>query len=177
MTPSRLSLELVPVGAVPPVLLRDTARRMEGILFRPVSVGEAILDAAPALDLVRRQYLASRLLSMLEDPAPPPGVKRIGVTNLDLFLPVFTYLYGYAQLGGTIGVVSTFRLKTEEGTSVDLFPERVAKEVLHELGHTLGLVHCKAPWCAMHPSQWPEEIDLKDLAYCPSCAHVLDLFR
>ncbi len=150
---------------------------MEGILFRPVPVGEAILDAVPALDLVRRQYLASRLLSMLEDPAPPRGVKRIGVTNLDLFLPVFTHLYGYAQLGGTVGIVSACRLQAEPGAPGDLLAERVAKEILHELGHTLGLVHCLAPWCAMHPSRWPEEIDLKDLAYCPACARVLGLFR
>ena len=170
MVKSSWSVELVSVGAVPPVLLRQAAQRLERILGRQVALSGGSVDVAPALDLVRRQYLASRVLEILSDPPPRRGVRRIGVTHLDLFLPVFTHLCGYAQLGGEVGVVSTFRIYPESGADPELLLERTVKEILHELGHTLGLVHCLAPWCAMHPSRWPEEIDLKDLAYCPACA-------
>jgi archaemetzincin len=167
------SLELVPVGAVPPALLRQVALRLEPVLGRPVAISGRPADIGPALDLIRRQYLASQVLEILATPTPSRGIKRIGVTHVDLFLPVFTHLYGYAQLGGGVGVVSTFRLHPEIGAAPELLWERTAKEILHELGHTLGLVHCIAPWCAMHPSRWPEEIDLKDLACCPPCAQAL----
>ncbi len=51
--------------------------------------------------------------------------------------------------------------------------ERLEKEVLHELGHTFGLVHCRQPWCVMAASRLPEEIDLKDLQFCDACAEYL----
>jgi archaemetzincin len=166
-------LELVRVGAVPPAVLRETAKRVEPLLGWPVHLTAAEVDGSPALDAGRRQYSAAKMLELLSALPADEGVKRVGVTPLDLFLPVFTHLYGYAQLGGQVAVVSTFRIRPEDGQPPELLLERTAKEVLHELGHTMGLVHCPAPWCAMHPSRWPEEIDLKDLAYCPPCAHVV----
>lgn len=154
-------------------MMREAARRLEPLLRWAVSLPEAAVDASPALDMARRQYSAAKMLDLLQAHAPPKGVKRVGITPLDLFLPVFTHLYGYAKMGGQVAVVSTFRIRPENGLSPDLLLERTVKEVLHELGHTMGLVHCPAPWCAMHPSRWPEEIDLKDAAYCPPCAKVV----
>jgi archaemetzincin len=168
-----MSLELVRVGAVPPAMMRETAKLLEPLLGWAVSLPSEAVDGAPALDASRRQYSAAKMLDLLLASAPPEGVKRVGITPLDLFLPVFTHLYGYAQLGGQAAVVSTFRIRPEEGLPPGLLLERTAKEVLHELGHTMGLVHCPAPWCSMHPSRWPEEIDLRDMAYCPPCANVV----
>jgi len=165
---------MVRIGAVPPALVRQASERLAHLLCRHVALPKTVVDGLPALDLVRRQYLATRFLDLLSQPKIPAGVKRIGVTNLDLFLPVFTHLYGYAQLGGNAGVVSTFRLSPDDGVTPDLLLERTVKEVLHELGHTLGLVHCPASWCAMHPSRWPEEIDLKDAAFCPHCTRAIE---
>jgi len=173
MRPIVWNLELVCVGAVPPALMREVAGRLEGLLSRPVALPLLEIDGQPAMDLLRRQYSATGMLDLLKDPPPPPSVKRVGITPLDLFLPVFTHLYGYAQMGGNVAVVSTFRLTPGNGAPQGLLVERTIKEILHELGHTTGLAHCPAPWCVMHPSRWPEEIDLKDAAYCPPCARVV----
>lgn len=167
------SLELVCVGAVPPALMREVASRLEELLSHPVAVAPVEIDGRPAMDFLRRQYSATGMLDLLKQPPPPQRVKRVGITPLDLFLPVFTHLYGYAQMGGSVAVVSTFRITPENGAAPGLLLDRTVKEILHELGHTMGLVHCPAPWCAMHPSSWPEEIDLKDMAYCPPCASVV----
>lgn len=154
-------------------MMREAAKRLEPLLGWAVSLPAAAVDGSSALDAVRRQYSAAKMLDLLQAHPLPEGVKRVGITPLDLFLPVFTHLYGYAQMGGQVAVVSTFRIRPENGLSPDLLLERTVKEILHELGHTMGLVHCPAPWCAMHPSRWPEEIDLKDMAYCPPCASVV----
>ena len=167
------SLELVCVGAVPPALMREVAGRLGERLSRPVALPALEIDARPAMDLLRRQYSAARMLELLMDPPAPPSVKRVGITPLDLFLPVFTHLYGYAQLGGSVAVVSTFRITPGSDAPPGLLMERTVREALHEIGHTTGLAHCRAPWCAMHPSRWPEEIDLKDAAFCAPCARVM----
>ena len=167
-----LSLELVSMGAVPPALMREVGKRLEELLSRPVALLPMEIDGRPAMDLLRRQYSATGMLDLLKQPPPSPGVKRVGITSVDLFLPVFTHLYGYAQMGGSVAVVSTFRITPENGAEPGLLLDRTVKEVLHEIGHTAGLAHCRAPWCVMHPSRWPEEIDLKDAAFCPPCASV-----
>lgn len=173
MVEGRRSLELVRVGGFPPAIARETAARLRALLGWDVSIAVNAVDGSPALDAVRRQYSAAKMLDLIQASGTREGVIRVGLTPLDLFLPVFTHLYGYAQMGGRAAVVSTFRIRPEFGSVPDLLLDRTVKEVLHELGHTMGLVHCPAPWCAMHASRWPEEIDLKDAAFCPPCASVV----
>ncbi len=173
MGEGRRILELVRVGDFPPAIARETAMRLEPLLGWQVSIAETVVDGSPALDGARRQYSAAKMLDLILASAMPKGMKRVGLTPLDLFLPVFTHLYGYAQMGGRAAVVSTFRIRPEFGSAPDLLLDRTVKEVLHELGHTMRLAHCPAPWCAMHASRLPEEIDLKDAAFCPLCARVV----
>lgn len=159
-------------GAAP-----STVRRVRGelvrILAHAVWIADRPFDPAPAFVPDRRQYDATALLAMFNDPAPPRGVIRIGIADVDLFMPVFTHVFGAAQLGGTAGVTSCHRLRPQfEGDPPDdgLLRARLVKEVLHELGHALGLTHCRVSWCAMAASRLPEEVDLKDAAYCAPCA-------
>lgn len=151
-------------------LLREDLVR---VLAHAVWVSDRTINPAPAFDPHRRQYNASTLLLMLNDPPAPPDLLRIGLTDVDLYLPVFTHVFGAAQLGGTAGIASCHRLRPQfEGDppNRDLLRARLLKEVLHELGHTLGLTHCRVSWCAMAASRAPEEVDLKDPAFCDPCA-------
>ena len=166
-------VELVRIGAVLPVMLRVLREDLAGALAHPVWIAPENVDPAPAFDPGRQQYLVSALMETLLSKPRESGVFIIGVTDVDLFLPVFTHVFGTAQLGGPVGVASEFRLHPEHSgdpSDAGLLRRRLLKEVLHELGHTLGLVHCKASWCAMSPSRLPEQIDLKDAAFCPVCA-------
>lgn len=72
-------------------------------------------------------------------------------------------------------MVSWARLGEDDGRwEMGVVTERrVLVEAVHELGHALGLPHCAVPTCAMHRSLWPESIDLKDAAYCPTCLAVV----
>ncbi len=51
----------------------------------------------------------------------------------------------------------------------EIVQERLLKEAVHELGHTLDLTHCDDYQCAMAPSHAVEWIDLKDSMLCGSC--------
>lgn len=166
-------LELMGVGVLPPTFLERTAAQLSRRLGQAVEVQPERPDPAAAFDAARQQYLVTTLLALLSKPAPRVGVRRIGVTSVDLFLPVFTHVFGFAELGGQVGIVSTFRLRGETSggrSGQEVVLDRAEREVLHELGHTLGLVHCRQGWCVMRPAGSPEEIDLRDAAFCATCA-------
>ncbi len=132
---------------------------------------------SPALercyDRTRAQVDAACLIEQIPDPEP--GWALLGLTGHDLFMPALTYVFGVSHLGGRRGIVSWFRLHPEETgpDAATILVRRITTEAVHELGHSLGLVHCVVPDCAMHRSLWPEGVDLKRPEYCPSCAATL----
>ena len=80
-------------------------------------------------------------------------------------------------MGGPCAVVSTFRLRQEfYGLNPDdsLLRERLLKEAIHELGHTLHLRHCQDYQCVMASSPSVEWIDLRDSRFCAACRHELE---
>ena len=92
---------------------------------------------------------------------------------MDLFIPILTYVFGEARIGGRVAIFSATRLKQEfYGLPQDqvLFYERCEKEALHELGHTFGLVHCPFYDCVMHYSNSIEDVDVKNATWCRDCA-------
>ncbi len=171
-------LELVRVGAVAPSLLRKLRGDLAVCLAHPVWISDQELAPSGAFSRERRQYSAVDLLGMLQNPPLRINQRRIGVTDVDLFLPVFAHVLGSAQLEGPVGIASVHRLRPEfqdEPSDPQVLRLRILKEVLHELGHTFGLVHCKVPWCAMSASLLPEHVDLKDPSYCVPCCQKLEV--
>jgi len=129
------------------------------------------LDIAYAFDVGRQQYHSSRILLGLKNLVPP-GDRILGVTAVDLFIPILTFVFGEAQLHGPTAVVSSFRLNPElYGLAPDarVLTLRLIKEAIHELGHTFGLRHCVQFDCVMHASTYAEEIDLKGKSFCRDC--------
>jgi archaemetzincin len=129
-----------------------------------------------AFDAARRQYGSTRVLEMLARACPDDAAKLLAVTGRDLFIPVLTFVYGHAQLGGRVAAVSLARLKQEFyglPPNREVFLERTLKEALHETGHMFGLVHCAERSCAMALGTNIRQIDAKHAAFCASCAKSL----
>ena len=118
----------------------------------------------------RKQHHSTRMLEWLLRHAPTGRV--LGITDVDLFIPILTFVFGEAQLGGRAAVVSTWRLR-EGSSDPRLLAERLAKEAVHEIGHALGLVHCGAPLCPMSRSASVREVDRKRGQLCPDCLTLL----
>jgi archaemetzincin len=130
------------------------------------------MDASFAYNEKRNQYWSTAILKRLAEECPS-GVNTLGVCEVDLFVPVLTFVFGEAQVGGKTAVVSTHRLRNEfYGLHTDdgvLF-DRLLKEALHEIGHNLGLKHC-ADWrCVMTSSHAVEKLDVKGDSFCPACS-------
>jgi|JFJP01.1.fsa_nt_gi archaemetzincin len=129
-------------------------------------------------DNSRLQYNSTDLIRELLKRFSPTSSKVIGITSVDLFVPILTYVFGEAQLNGTAAVVSTYRLDNSiYGLDPDpiLFFERSLIETIHELGHTYGLYHCKNQECAMHSSTAAEDIDLKSAMLCEKCSEQIEI--
>ena len=145
--------------------------RLERELRMPVKPTQ-IPNLEFAYDPQRRQYASFPVLELLVRLFPSDAVKLVAVTEHDLFVPVLTFVFGHAQLDGRAAVVSLARLRQEFyglPANREVFLERAAKEVLHEAGHTFGLVHCADRSCAMSLSTNVRHIDLKQAAYCAPC--------
>lgn len=134
------------------------------------------LDLSAYYSPERGQYNATLILAHLLRHLPERDSKIVGLTKVDLFMPVLTFVFGQAQLNGPGAVVSTFRLRNEYyglPPSMPLLYERTVKEIIHELGHTFGLVHCPDYSCVMHASTYVEEVDLKEARLCSDCSAAL----
>ena len=130
-------------------------------------------DVEFAFDAGRGQYGSIPVLEMLSRLCPDDALKLLAVTERDLFIPVLTFVFGQAQLGGRVGVVSLARLRQEFyglARNEAIFQERAHKEVLHETGHLFGLVHCADRRCAMSLATSVRQIDAKDAAFCAPCS-------
>jgi archaemetzincin len=146
-------------------------------LHYPVELRECSLDISRFYNPGRRQYNADKLLEMITRSAPGDALKVIGLVRVDLYIPILTYIFGQARLNGHTGVASLYRLRNEHyGLKPDeaLLAERFSKVVIHELGHTFGLIHCSHPVCVMRSSTYVEDLDQKGPAFCRRCSAHLD---
>jgi archaemetzincin len=128
-------------------------------------------------DASRRQYDANKLIQHLETFSYQKNTKILGLFQVDLFIPILTYIFGQAIFKGNTGVVSTYRLRNEQygmPANDSLLYERFQKVIFHELGHAFGLIHCHIPSCIMRSSTYVEDIDQKKLLFCARCKEELD---
>ena len=146
-------------------LLERVVDGMMGPLELPVLRHRELQRPGHTFDVKRGQHSSTGILRWLVERVPPRARKVLAVTDVDLFIPVLTFVYGEAQLNGVAAVVSTARLAGEPSQ----YLARVVKTCVHEVGHTFGLVHCDAPRCVMRRSTNVAGLDLKSAAFCDDC--------
>lgn len=165
-------LHLLPIGNVEHGLLKGLCPAIEEILGVPCAVLPVGLDPEFAFHGERQQYHSTEILHRMQTLLTAESWRVLGVANVDLYIPILTFVFGEAQMNGPCAVLSTHRLRQEfYGLPPDpgLFRQRVIKEAVHEIGHTLSLAHCDDYRCVMTSSHGVEWIDLKDRALCGSC--------
>lgn len=167
---------VVPMGEETRLAAKVIAAHVEGFM----RLESRVLDPLPrpdfALDPQRLQYDAGCIIEYLEARAHGACDKVVAVAGVDLFVPVFSHVFGEARLGGRAALVSLYRLGLMEGgrrPAPDRVLERAAKVALHELGHLFSLTHCSDPRCLMHFSGEVAGLDAVALLFCRYCRDFL----
>lgn len=166
-------LEWIGEGRMDAGLLKRIQTHVEEIFHCRTRVRIRKGNIPLAFDPNRQQHSSTVILRWLLEDVPRDARKVLAITDRDLFIPILTFVFGEAQLGGTGAVVSTARLKDESGAqsgNPGLFLSRLLKECLHELGHTFGLTHCSNNGCVMERSNTVFDVDRKESALCRDCA-------
>ena len=168
---------LVPFGTISTGFIVDLIDLLSLRFEWPVTVGPVKTLPDAAFDANRNQYLAGAFLEALREIPGREGSKLLGVTEADIYGTGLSFVFGQAEVGGRVAVISLARLlpADADGDGHELLSERTLKEAVHELGHTFGLDHCRDRFCVMHFSTGIEQTDIKMADFCPR--HAVELTK
>lgn len=166
-------IRVIPLAGAQPRLVNAACKALAREFRSKVTVVEPRLDITFAFHPERSQYHSTMIVEHLAKTSKSNGEEiTVGIADVDLFIPILTFVFGEAELGGNTAVVSYHRLHQEfYGLDRDeqILEERLVKEAVHEVGHTAGLTHCDDYECVMAASHAVEWLDLKGGALCGVC--------
>lgn len=171
-----MKLYLAPLGNLEKRILSRICTAIESEVGVECAILPPLENPRYAYDGRRSQYDCKRILERIRAKCPEDGFGILGITHVDLFLPVLKYVFGMSEVGGTSAAISLYRLRPEfngEGLDEEKLLERAEKTALHEVGHMLGLTHCREPRCVMKASTTVEHTDSKERTFCPSCKELI----
>ena len=163
---------VIPFGSAPLTAAKVIAAHVSGYLDLEAEVLPCVKIPPAALDERRLQYNAAALIQAVESMALDDYFKILALFDVDLFIPLFTHVFGEARQNGRVALISLFRLQTNpkgSSPSTERVFERIAKIGLHELGHLLDVLHCDDDRCLMHFCGDVDALDRIDLNFCRYC--------
>jgi archaemetzincin len=173
MSITKIRMGVVPIGNVSEATVKTIAAHVLGYLNLDTDILPPKKHPDYAHDQKRLQYDAGAIIRALASEVFQDYSKVLGVLDVDIFVPIFTHVFGEAQQGGKYALVSLYRLKQQvdgSATPTPLLLERGAKVALHESGHLFNLIHCQDEGCLMHFSGGIQDLDRIPLYLCRYCS-------
>lgn len=157
----KFKIFIQPLGVVNDQLISVLKMGLSKRFNANVEVKESLEHDVSCFNFRRMQYNSTCLLRKLN-----PVRVTLGVTEEDIYANSMNFVFGEAELNGSRAIVSIFRLKSMDR---QLVYDRLLKESIHEIGHVLGLRHCRNKTCVMSFSNSILEVDRKTSQFCELC--------
>lgn len=170
------TIVLAPIGPMDDGIIASVSAAVWNAYGVDVERLDGLAGPEDAWDEARGQFSSELILRRLVRACPSSAQRILGVTSVDLFIPMLSFVFGQAQLNGKAAVASTARLDPAfYGLPADpaLTVERLHRESIHELGHTFGLTHCLTRECPMSLATDLRQLDQKGPELCRSCRSLL----
>ena len=91
---------VVPIGRVAEIVPKAIAANILGYLHIDTDIAPSLENPQYAFDEGRIQYNAGAILRAFESMPFHNYEKVIGILDLDLFIPIFSYVFGEARQAG-----------------------------------------------------------------------------
>jgi archaemetzincin len=121
-----------------------------------------------AYNPLRQQYDAMSILAYIADRKSTDVDLGIGLVAVDIYSHGTNFIFGLADPLKRTAIVSLYHLAGEK------MKERTSKEVIHEIGHLVGLRHCANQECIMHFSNTINDTDKKNISFCKACGSKIE---
>jgi archaemetzincin len=175
-----MDIFIAPIKFYSAVLLQNLVTELSKRFSSKIHIVDLKINLDDFFSIDRKQYFSTQIIAEAIKLTDKFNGKIVLLTDVDIFVPVLTFIFGEAQLNGKHSILSVCRLHEEfySGiTNEKLLLERTIKEALHELGHCYGLRHCIDWDCVMHSSPGIEEVDIKGNTFCRNCVSQIDGYK
>ena len=166
-------INIQPLGDVSPNVINVITSSVEKFYGYKCVVRPKVNFTKDILADSKTRYEASRILSKFNS-----NQNLLIITEKDIACEKGNIhewgIFGLGYRPGVTCVVSTFRIK--KNVPQELFHERLKKVSLHEIGHNLGLAHCKSGdhKCMMNDANGTiRQVDGEQIYFCKSCWRLL----
>ncbi len=169
-------VRVVPIGRISGKLVSEVCSEVEALISVRFKVLAAMETPKIAWNQMRRQHDAAKVLGVLSKTSEGLFIERnmptLGVTEDDIYYNRLNFVFGIEEPQTSCLLVSIARLKPEfykEQPNTFVLKDRAVKEVMHEIGHYIGLDHCIHSFCVMSFSPSARDVDAKQKDFCKGC--------
>ena len=165
---------LVPLGNVDEGLISVAKAAIEARVDASVRVDPKRELPKEAWYEPRKRWRAEKLIEALKADPPKDAWKIVGLTEAEISTTkgdVYDWgIAGLGDIGGPACVASALLYRKWSKTRAVL-ERRFGDNVVHELGHTLGMPHCETKGCVMADAKGKpmQSADASDGDYCAVC--------
>ncbi len=117
---------------------------------------------------LRNQYESSKIIRRIAQEKRAEYTYAAGIVDVDIYAYGMNFIFGMADPIKETALVSIHRLIG------DRLNERITKEIVHEVGHLMGLGHCCKPHCVMYFSNTLVDTDNKGPDLCIECRREIE---
>ncbi len=169
-------IRILPIKYISLNLLQKFCKELEASINVRCKILPQIKYIDSAFNALRRQYDASKIIDIIastnEGKFIDKSIPTIGITEEDIYYKGLNFVFSIEEPENACSVISIARLKPEfydQKPNNMILIDRIVKEAMHEIGHHIGLNHCKHIFCIMSPSPSAKDIDIKRREFCRNC--------